>query len=219
MSTPPYLTAANSSSQLRNWKKQLSPYSQRWKNFTLPDSALLIIDMQNYFLDKNSHAYVPASPAILKNIRRLIDLYRRQKLPIIFTYFAVKKNEPDPINNWWHDTVYDHTPPSQISPALAPQPHEPILRKNSYSSFYQTDLEKILQKHQVKNLVISGVLTNLCCETAAREAFVRNFNVFFLMDGTAAYSEEMHLSTLKNLAYGFATPVSTQSVISDVIPA
>ncbi len=60
---------------------------------------------------------------------------------------------------------------------------------------------------------ITRVLTNLCCETAAREAFVRDFDVFFAIDATAAYNEEMHLATLMNFAYGFATPVTTYSIV------
>ncbi len=51
----------------------------------------------------------------------------------------------------------------------------------------------------ITNVVISGVLTNLCCETTARSAFVKDFNVFFLSDGNATASEEMHKATLLNL--------------------
>jgi isochorismate hydrolase len=48
-------------------------------------------------------------------------------------------------------------------------------------------------------------MTNLCCETTARDAFVRDFRVFFLADGTATANHDLHLSSLKNLAFGFAT--------------
>jgi len=51
---------------------------------------------------------------------------------------------------------------------------------------------------------VAGVMTNLCCETTAREAFVRGFRVFFSVDATATSSVDLHEATLKNLAYGFA---------------
>jgi isochorismate hydrolase len=56
-------------------------------------------------------------------------------------------------------------------------------------------------------------MTNLCCETTARDAFVRNFRVFFLVDGTSTVSEDFHISTLKNLGYGFATLLSCAQFI------
>ena len=56
-------------------------------------------------------------------------------------------------------------------------------------------------------MVVSGVMTHLCCETTARSAFVRGFEVFFLIDGTATYNKEHHLATLLNLSHGFANLV------------
>jgi len=47
-------------------------------------------------------------------------------------------------------------------------------------------------------------MTNLCCETTARDAFMRDYRVFFLIDGTATGRSELHLATLKNLGFGFA---------------
>ncbi|MES0360330.1 MAG: isochorismatase family protein, partial [Anaerolineales bacterium] len=59
----------------------------------------------------------------------------------------------------------------------------------------------------------SGVMTHLCCETTARSAFVRGFEVFFVIDGTATYNEDYHMATLLNLAHGFTTPVLTKEVL------
>jgi len=56
----------------------------------------------------------------------------------------------------------------------------------------------------VQELIVTGVLTNCCCENTAREAFDLDYRVFFASDGTAAANEELHLSTLRNLAFGFA---------------
>ena len=55
-------------------------------------------------------------------------------------------------------------------------------------------------------------MTNLCCETTARDAFVQDFKVFFLTDGTATASAEMHRASLTNLAYGFATLLSCRQL-------
>ena len=65
----------------------------------------------------------------------------------------------------------------------------------------------------MRQVVVCGVLTNLCCETTARSAFMRGFEVYFLEDGTATFSEEMHEAALLNLGYGFAILTKIDDVI------
>ncbi len=89
---------------------------------------------------------------------------------------------------------------------------EAILDKNRYSAFFGTDLDKRLRVEGVEDLLICGVMTNCCCETTARDAFVRDYRVFFVADATATANEELHLSSLKNLAYGFAYIVNTKHI-------
>lgn len=208
-----YFTENNSCNKIQTWKNVLLEYKEHWKEFHPENSALLIIDMQQYFLDKKSHAYVSSSPVIIKNVVQLLAAYRKKHLPVIFTFFAVKDGEENPIKNWWHESVSDGSSESKIVNILKPRPSEKVIRKNTYSAFYNTDVEQFLKQNGVKNIVMSGVLTNLCCETTAREAFIRNFDVFFLIDATAAYNEELHLSSLRTLSYGFATPVTTKDVL------
>ena len=58
---------------------------------------------------------------------------------------------------------------------------------------------------QVTDVVITGVMTHLCCETTARSAFVRGYRVWFPVDGTATFNLDFHLGTLRALAHGFAS--------------
>jgi len=69
----------------------------------------------------------------------------------------------------------------------------------SYDAFHDTNLCELLSCAGVSTVLIGGVLTNLCCETTARSAFVRDFNVLFLTDGTAARHSYMHDATLINI--------------------
>ncbi|MGB9722125.1 MAG: isochorismatase family protein [bacterium] len=113
---------------------------------------------------------------------------------------------------WWDDIItrknafYKLSKKVYISGA-------PIIIKSQYDSFYKTNLKSILVKNKVSQVVITGVMTNLCCETTARSAFVQGFRVFFVVDGTATQNEMMHKSTLLNLSYGFAIPVLTKDLI------
>ncbi|MCP4152595.1 MAG: isochorismatase family protein, partial [bacterium] len=66
----------------------------------------------------------------------------------------------------------------------------------------------------ITRVIITGVMTHLCCETTARSAFVRNFEVYFTIDATATYNREFHKSTLLNLSHGFASPVLTSDILN-----
>nr|GMD18105.1 nicotinamidase 2-like [Ipomoea batatas] len=87
---------------------------------------------------------------------------------------------------WWDgDLIIDGTVEAELIPQLGPTDSDLVVEKTTYSAF-------------------TGVMTNLCCETTARDAFVRGFRVFFSTDATATSSAELHDATLKNMAYGFA---------------
>jgi len=63
--------------------------------------------------------------------------------------------------------------------------------------------------------VVCGVMTHLCCETTAREAFVRGFEVFFPVDGTASYNQKFHEASLQNLAHGFAILTTVEQLLQE----
>jgi nicotinamidase-related amidase len=117
------------------------------------------------------------------------------------------------LGRWWADLIFEGSDEARLIPELSVRKDDHIIPKNTYSAFHETELEDKLRGLKVTDLVIGGVMTNLCCETTARDAFVRNFRVFFLADGTSTISEDFHLATLKNLAYGFATLLSCDRFI------
>ncbi|MBT3835008.1 cysteine hydrolase [Candidatus Peribacteria bacterium] len=190
----------------------LTEFKHRWKKLNISDAALLVIDMQEYFLNENSHAYIPDSNHLIKNVSNTIAKFRENSRPVIHTYFAVKDGEKDSIINWWNDSVKDGTFESNIIKELSPENDEAVIRKPTYDSFYETGLDEILKSKNIKQVVIVGVVTNLCCETSARESFVRGYDTFIVTDGMASYSQEMHDASIRNLAYGFATPVLSRNI-------
>ena len=209
-----YYRGERDSQKVQSWQKKLSAFCKRWKSFNLKQSALVVVDMQKYFLEEDSHAFVPSSPSILPNILKIIELYRSAGMPVIYTYFAVEGDEKDPIGQWWGRTVYEGTKESQFAEGIEPGEGELVIRKPSYSSFHGTNLEEYLKSKDIGNVLITGVLTNLCCESAAREAFSRGFDVFIPMDATASFNEEMHVSSLINLSCGFATPLRAEDLLN-----
>ena len=213
----PYLTSENHPTKLRKWNMALAPFRKHASSFDITNAALLVIDMQHYFLNEDSHAYVAPGPIVEKKVTKLINKFHEKNRPVIFTYFGIQEGEPDPVGKQWNNPSFeDGTKDCELSPDLPREETDLVLRKNTYSTFHAPEaekLKKLLKQNNVKNIVICGVFTNLCCETAAREAFDANFNVFILMDGTATKSEELHIASLKNMAYGFATIADTDSLL------
>ncbi|XP_057486007.1 nicotinamidase 2-like [Actinidia eriantha] len=173
-------------------------FEVRKRNPNPKSSVLLVIDMQNNF----SSMAKPILPAI----NATIDLCRRASIPVIFTRHCHKTPaDYGMLAEWWDgDLIFDGTPAAELMPELARRQEDEVVEKRTYGAFTGTHLEDRLRELGAEEVIVCGVMTNLCCETTAREAFVRGFRVFFSADATATAAAELHDATLKNMAYGFA---------------
>ena len=184
-------------------------------NFIPDQSALLVLDMQRYFLDECSHAYIPSALSIIPKIKSLAKAYNKINTPIILTRHINSNKDAGLMSQWWDDIISEKDDLSGIISELH-LPGAIVIKKTQYDGFYRTPLEDILREKDVSQLVITGVMSHLCCETTARTAFVRGFEVFFPVDGTATYNEDFHLATLINLSHGFAVPVLMEELQNSV---
>lgn len=175
------------------------------------ETALIIIDFQEYFRNIIN--------PVLHNILSIIKSARCKKIPLIFTQHGNTECDiQGSLSRWWADLIIKGSKSAELLKEIRVRQNEYIIQKTTYSAFYKTELETLLEKLEVSDLVIAGVMTNLCCETTARDAFVRDYNVFVLKDGTATSDNSLHVASLKNLAYGFATIVSCKqlsNILSD----
>ena len=171
-------------------------------NFDIRDSALFVIDMQNYFTDETSHAFIPVTKTIIKPINKLISFFRENEKNIIFTRHINTAENANMLSKWWSEIITEGYM-SELTKKFEIKDSKVIV-KSQYDAFYQTELESYLVSRGIKKIVITGVATHLCCETTARSAFVRGFEVYFPVDCTATYDENFHLASLRNLSHGFA---------------
>jgi nicotinamidase-related amidase len=210
-----YVTASNIGAKAEKWQKEIADYNVHRMKPDFKSSCLMVVDMQNFFLDPKSPTFTPGGLAILPNIAKLIKAFRKKKLPVIYTAHMHKSNEMDGgiLGWWWEGMIIENTKEAEIHPDLTPLPAEKVIRKHRYSAFYNTDLEIVLRCLGITNLIITGVMTNLCCESTTRDAYFRDLRVFFLLDATGTVNEELHLSTLRNLAFGFAYVTKTNDII------
>jgi bifunctional isochorismate lyase/aryl carrier protein len=175
-------------------------------------AALLVLDMQAYFLQEDSHAFIPSAPAIVPEIDKLIIAFSRVNYPVIFTRHLNTPEDADMMANWWRDLINSRSAYSHNIKLTKPQNSIQII-KTQYDAFYHTELEGTLHNFDITQVIICGVMTHLCCETTARSAFMRGFEVFFTVDGTATFNEELHRASLLTLSHGFAVPVLIEELL------
>jgi len=183
---------------LRRILKEIEPYRERKAKIDPNHAALLAIDLQNHFSG--------IAQPVLENIREAIETCRRAAIPILFTQHGHSDRARDGgmLARWWDQLIMEGTEDWKFLPEISVESHDIVLPKKRYSAFMDTDLDKALRSRGIQDVIISGVMTNLCCETTARDAFMRDYRVFFLIDGTATASVELHVASVKNLGYGFA---------------
>ena len=169
-------------------------------------TGILLIDLQEYFRG----IILP----VLGNVKNIIKTAREKHMPLFFTQHGHDSaEESGMLGQWWTDLIIKGSDEARLLPELEMSSKDIIISKTTYSALHKTGLEEKLKEHGIQDLVIGGVMTNLCCETTARDAFVRDYRVFFLADGTSTVSEDFHLATLKNLSYGFATLLTCNRLI------
>jgi nicotinamidase-related amidase len=214
----PYITSESLREKAGLWLRRIAPFNQHEMRLNTARSALLVVDMQEFFLDPGSPTFACGGPAILPTVKEMIGAFRASGRPVIFTKHV---HHPDNLDSgamrwWWKGMCIEGSPESEIHRDIPPLPGEKVVSKHRYSAFYGTDLEIVLRCLKIEDLVISGIMTNLCCESTARDAYFRDFRVFIPADGTAGINEEMHCASLLNLAFGFAFVADARRIISDL---
>jgi len=198
--------------------------TQKWE-FQAERCALLVIDMQNDFVRAGAIMEVPEAKHQLPHIKKLIDTCRSIDIPVIYT---VHQTDPcfNPLEIATFPHLKDGgmrigTDGIEVVSELAPREGEYVLRKRRYSAFYQTDLEIILRNLKRKDassdsaiklpnsehaetlpidtLIICGTVTNICCESTARDAYFRDYKVVFGSDVCSALNKAAHQATLANM--------------------
>jgi nicotinamidase-related amidase len=202
----PYVTQETLVTKTTEWLAKIRPYNQHDLRLNVASSALMVVDMQKFFLDPESPTFTCGGLAILPGIKRMIEAFRSANRPVIFTRHV---HHPDNLDSgimgwWWEGMCVEGSPESEVHAELSPLPNEKVVFKHRYSAFYNTDLETVLRCFKVEDLVVTGIMTNLCCESTVRDAYYRDYRVFVPADGTGSVTEEMHVASLLNLAFGFA---------------
>ena len=198
------------------YNKLLSLREKRESHIDRKKVALLVIDCQRFFFDNMSHAFVPSANAILSKIVRLQNYCLQTGIKVIQTQHLNTEEDIGIMNKWWRGRLpVGEDSASEIIDEIQ-NPQIAVISKSQYDAFYNTKLDEILKADGIEQLIITGVMTHLCCDTTARSAFIHGYEVFFSIDGTATYNREFHMGALINLAHGFAVPMLVEEIMGQL---
>jgi len=195
-------------------------------------TALLVIDMQNTFVHPDGFAYVETAAGIVPNINRLADALREAGGTVIWVRVSLAESG----RGAWEMYFQNFSPPGTAEErrrslcsgheghafwhALDIRAEDLIVDKDRFSAFIQdaSDLEQRLRDRYLDTLLITGTLTNCCCESTARDAMMRDFRTLMISDGNAARTDEDHIAGLRTFVQVFGDVVDTDEAI-DLIKA
>lgn len=213
-----FATPGNMDARLSEWLKVVSGHARpRPRLVLMPEKcALLVVDMLRYFAHPGGRFYLPSTRAVVPRIGRLLEFWRNGGRTVVFTRHC--HSGPDDLGmlgRFFGDYIRCDEEDSKIIRELRPLAAEKVFRKSTYDAFHGTGLDEFLANEGMEQVLVTGVLTQLCCETTARSAFVRGYEVYVPADGLTTTSEALHVGSLTSLATGFAVVTTTGAVCGE----
>jgi nicotinamidase-related amidase len=172
-------------------------------------TALLVIDMQNYFVKQGHQNETPLAREIVPNINRLAAELRRRGGHVVW----IRNGTHDTRESWsnYHNYLQTRERAELRLKAMDIggdgyefwhlndiRPEDAQITKKRYSAFIagSSDIERHLRDRNIDTLLITGTATNVCCESSARDAMMLNFKVVMVSDGCATDTDEQHNASL-----------------------
>jgi ureidoacrylate peracid hydrolase len=193
-------------------------------------TAHLIVDLQNGFMEPGAPVEVPVAREIVPSVNAISGAVRHRGGQNIFLRMTVDDESRASWSNWFAYLQSDEDA-ATIARAFSRQTHHwslwPQLQiadpdiavdKTRFGAFVPgaSRLHDLLQERGVDTLIITGTLTNCCCESTARDAMQMNYKVIFVADATATLTDAAHNATLENMATLFADVMTTGEVLSAI---
>ncbi len=190
-------------------------------------SALVVVDMQAAFLKPGLPSEVPIAREIVPTINRLARAFRAAGGTVVWVYNTFT----DAIFEDWSsflggiyapefaravaEQLMEGAEGHPIWPEMDVRDEDVRVAKNRFSAFLPgaSDIEAQLRRRGVETVAITGTLTHVCCESSARDAMMRNFNVIMVTDANATYNDILHNASLTTLSITFADLMTAEEVI------
>jgi ureidoacrylate peracid hydrolase len=186
-------------------------------------TALINIDLQRYFVDGAADGAL-----IVERVNRLAQVCREQGILVIHTRHVLRPDGSDAglapqFAPAIRDGVLNEGAASaELHVDLVVDPRDLVLAKPRFGAFHGSELDEILRSRGIDSAIISGIATNVCCDTTAREANARDLRVFFLSDGTAPSGRaenraEIQTRSLELMGALFAQVISVEEMAAKIV--
>ena len=190
-------------------------------------TAHIVVDLQNGFMEPGAPVEVPVAREIIPNVNLISAALRAHGARNIFLRMTVDAASRASWSNWF---AHLHSRESgaaltqaftrnahywQLWPTLEVREADEVVDKYRFGAFVPgaSPLHGILQGYGIDTLIISGTLSNCCCESTARDAMQMNYKIIFVSDANAALSDAAHNATLENMAFLFGDVMSTAELL------
>jgi ureidoacrylate peracid hydrolase len=189
--------------------------------------ALVNIDVQRCFVSDSPLA-CPGARTVIPRINRIAGVCRASGILVVHVRHVLNADasnagvlgEISPIVK--QGLIAAGSESAELHPDLLVDSSDVLVDKPRFGAFHGTDLERILRVRGIDSIIVSGLVTNVCCDTTAREAFARDIRVFFLSDGTATSgtdeltADEIQRATCATLARRFAQVLTVDEMIAHI---
>ncbi|WP_046904651.1 cysteine hydrolase family protein [Croceibacterium atlanticum] len=211
---------------LPGWAVERGRYLNDFHAIDPAHTALVVVDMQSAFLSPGEAFGNPHAMDIIPAVNQLAGAMRDAGGQVIWTRQTVSDDPPLAMAPWQYDMSDPHVRDAvaalragarahDLHPAMEVGPDDIVIDKYRYSAFAcpAGGLHDTLRERGVEMLVIAGTLTNVCCESTARDAYMRGYKVIVAGDACAAVSDEEHNAALLNLRINFADVKDTFGIL------
>lgn len=191
-------------------------------------SALLVIDMQNDFVLEGFPMEVAAARTKLPQMQGVIAASRAVGIPVIYTqHILLDSFNISPLETACNPRLLSEgmrkgSHGAQIIDDLTPEADDVVITKHRYDAFHNTPLDSVLKTirglHQIDTVIIIGTLTEACCESTARSAYMRDYKVALVSDATGALSPAAQEATENNITSFFGQVLSSGELIAGITP-
>ena len=167
--------------------------------------AVIVIDMIVDFT--TGKLGTAQARAIRPSVRKLLDLARRKKVPIIFSQDSHLPTDPE--MKVWGFHGMAGTPGAKTDPQLKPRVGEPVIPKHALDIFFENNLEDLLRDTQIDTVILTGVATELCVQHAAGGAAFRGLKGIVPKECVAPLDPSAQESALRYMARAYGTTITT----------
>lgn len=160
-------------------------------------TALIVIDMLIDFVEENGALVVPGAKDLVPLQAKILDRARQQSVTVI--YLADNHMPYDEEFKVWPKHSVAGTRGSEVVDELTPSQGEKVIPKRRYSGFFGTDLDLTLREAGITDIILMGVLTDICVMYTSADASARGYNVYVVADGTGSTVKENHQFALQHM--------------------